>query len=83
MGVNGQARIEALDVTTGVGAAALTELAYLERAGVQRVSLSRLAKAPIFPHANVFQSPVARELAAGAWRALEALRSALAPEDSR
>ncbi len=83
VGVSGQARVEALDLTTGVGSAALTELTYLERAGVQRVSLSRLSEGAIFPHANAFHSPATRELAAGAWRALTALRSALTSKDTR
>lgn len=83
VGAEGQRRIEGLSARVASGPGGLVELAYLERAGVGQVEISvprpgaPQASAPPFPHANIFRCAAARDIAAGAWRAQQALLGAL------
>jgi hypothetical protein len=76
VGDAGQARIESARYRLApAGAAAAVERQYLERAGARH--FSAMEAAPAFAHAAAFRNAVARDFAAGAWRALEQLRRAL------
>ncbi|HEV8549958.1 MAG TPA: hypothetical protein VGQ57_13035 [Polyangiaceae bacterium] len=73
VGAAGQARLAAAHVPVNGCEGALTELVYLERAGVGAVSLDALAQPVPFAHAQVFRHAAPRRHAAGAWRALRAI----------
>ena len=76
VGDAGQVRIERKSYAVGSsGRASQIERCYLERAGARHFAAT--VDAPPFAHAAVFQHPVARDFAAGAWRALGQLRRAL------
>ncbi len=78
VGEAGQARIlrATFRVSRSAGPARLWEREYLERAGALHFA-ERSDAEPSFVHAAAFQHAQARELAAGAWRALLQLRAAL------
>lgn len=75
VGEIGQARLLAAELALPRGAGADVERAYLEGAG-SRVVPSPAAAAP-FAHADAFRHPAARDVAAGAWRALRQIRRVL------
>lgn len=78
VGERGQARVAAVQATVAANApGALVELAYLERAGVERLTLARDVSTLPFRHADWFQHRGPAMVAAGAWRALDQLRHSL------
>lgn len=77
IGDAGQARLLAAAHSVAGTDGALTELVYLERAGVRAVSLDTLAKPRPFAHAALFRHASPRAHAAGAWRALRAVTELL------
>jgi hypothetical protein len=80
VGVSGQERIANAAAEVSGRDGAEIELAYLHRAGLSRVTLLPRAKPRPFPHAAAFRFAGPRSAAAGAWRALRTLRSALESE---
>ena len=76
VGEAGQLRIQSTRLSVGSSASADVEALYLERAGV--VNLERTSEqATTFAHGDSFEHAAPRTFAAGAWRALEQLRSVL------
>lgn len=69
------ARIRSANVTLPAGPAATTAVAYLERAGVERVSVARGAPRRTFELAGHFEFAATRSVAEGAWLALAELRA--------
>jgi hypothetical protein len=57
---------------------ALTELSYLERAGLGAVALDALERPESFAHAAFFRHAGPRRHAAGAWRALRVIKACAA-----
>jgi hypothetical protein len=76
VGDAGQARIAAARLAVGDSPEAWSEREYLERAGAAVVTVPGLEGAP-FVHARLFRHTASRRLAAGSWRALDALRRLL------
>ncbi len=78
VGAEGQARLcsAALEVHGADGA--LAELVYLQRAGVERLTVLPNLPASRFAHAALFRHESSRRLAAGAWRALSQISHVLA-----
>ena len=74
----GQQRIAAASYVVASDRALSSEVEreYLARAGAQHFSLATTS-ASAFAHAAAFRDGTAREFAAGAWRALRQLQSAL------
>jgi hypothetical protein len=81
VGEHGQRRLAAARVRLPPGAAAMTTVTYLERAGLGAVQVACDASAPPFPHDSVFRHSAAREIGAGAWHALRCIIEVL-EEDS-
>jgi hypothetical protein len=77
VGDAGQARLLAASHVVAGTDGALTELVYVHRAGFRAVSLDALATPRPFAHAAVFRHAGPRQHAAGAWRALLAVRREL------
>jgi hypothetical protein len=80
VGDAGQARIERAEVRLSAHEpGAIVGMSYLLRAGTRAVSLhvKPSVESTAFPHAGAFRFAVTRELGAGAWQALAALRRAL------
>ncbi len=77
VGLAGQARLSqaTLDVRGRDGS--LAEFLYLHRAGIERLALQPNLPARPFAHAGLFKHPASRRLGAGAWRALDQLRTVL------
>ncbi|HYP87747.1 MAG TPA: hypothetical protein VEQ59_06330 [Polyangiaceae bacterium] len=80
VGEAGQQRIVAATYVVSGAAepSATVEREYLRRAGARNIVASG-EPAAAFAHAAVFRAGPARDFAAGAWRALVQLRSALEP----
>ena len=77
IGEQGQARIRALRAEVRGEDGAWVEAAYLRGAGVAELTFARgEAPAPIV-HAGIYRFGAARAIAAGAWRALGELRTAV------
>lgn len=77
VGTAGQARLEQACAEVRGRDGATVELAYLCRAGLAEVSLVP-GKAPVaFAHADWFRFSSSRRVGAGAWRALEKIKTAL------
>jgi hypothetical protein len=77
VGFAGQERISRWKaVVRGVDGADVERL-YLLGAGVREVTASEAEAPEPFVHAAAFEFDAARDVGAGAWRALEALRAAL------
>ena len=79
IGRQGQARIAAHDAQLARGPGAGVALAYLVRAGVGSVTVSRPHAAAAFPHESAFQFSGPRAVAAGAHAALGEIRKAVLP----
>jgi len=80
VGPEGQARIQAATAEVRGSEGHMIELSYLERAGFRAVSL-RPERAPEpFAHADWFAFDTAREVGAGAWRALSKIRRVIGTE---
>jgi hypothetical protein len=77
IGDAGQARLLAASHRVAGTDGALTELVYLERAGLRAVSIDTLAEPRPFAHAALFRHAVTRRHAAGSWRALRAITELL------
>lgn len=77
VGHDGQARISAARAEVRGRDGNLVELCYLERAGVQAVTLQPEAEPKPFVHQQWFHFEESRRAAAGAWRALDQIRRAL------
>jgi len=77
IGAAGQARLAAASHRVCGDDGALTELVYLERAGVRAVSIDALAPPRPFAHAAVFRHAASRAHGAGAWRAVRAVTELL------
>jgi hypothetical protein len=77
VGEAGQTRLLGASHRVAGNDGALTELVYLHRAGFRAVSLDALGTPAPFPHASAFRHAGPRRHAAGAWRALVAVRSVL------
>lgn len=80
VGDAGQARIGAATLELSSSDGAMEELAYLCRAGVERVSVSANLEPRPFAHERVFRFAEPRRVAAGAWRTLTELRRVLGME---
>jgi hypothetical protein len=80
VGAAGQARIAAAEIELSSSDGAMEELAYLCRAGVERVSVSSNVEPRPFAHEGAFRFAESRAVAAGAWRALGELRRILEVE---
>jgi molybdopterin/thiamine biosynthesis adenylyltransferase len=78
IGDAGQARLLAASHRVAGTDGALTELAYLHRAGFRAVTLDAIAEPRPFAHAELFRHDVTRRQAAGTWRALRAITELLA-----
>jgi len=77
VGAAGQARLEQTSAEVRGRDGATIELAYLCRAGLAEVSVVP-GKAPEpFTHADWFRFPSSRRVGAGAWRALQKIKTAL------
>ena len=77
VGDAGQMRLERASLGVAAGPAALAELAYLERAGVGELLVSRWLIPEPFAHAAHFRHAPSRELGAGSWRALRKINRIL------
>jgi len=77
VGEAGQARLLAAEWRVAGSEGAEVERAYLERAGFRSVRLDAAAAPLPFVHAGLFRHLASRSLAAGAWRALGAIRMQL------
>lgn len=77
VGDAGQARLERASLTVAASPAAASELSYLSRAGARAVLISRYESPVAFAHAGFFRHAAARELGAGAWRALRQIKAIL------
>jgi len=77
VGDAGQARLERAEIGVAAGTAASIELAYLARAGVRAVLISRWQAPETFTHAAHFRHASSRRLAAGSWRALQQIKRIL------
>jgi hypothetical protein len=77
VGAAGQERLERAAAEIRGRDGAMTELAYLVRAGVGRVTVLPGAAPKPFAHAEWFRFDGARSAGAGAWRALSTIRDAL------
>jgi hypothetical protein len=77
VGDAGQARLLAAEHRVAGTDGADTERAYLTRAGFRAVTEDALAEPRPFVHAGVFRHAGPRSQAAGAWRALIAIREVL------
>lgn len=77
VGDAGQARLAAADLELSSSDGAMEELAYLCRAGVERVSLNANLEPVPFAHQAAFRFAETRAVAAGAWRALAEIRRLL------
>jgi hypothetical protein len=86
VGRDGQDRIAGSRASVVAGPSALTEAAYLIRAGVGATSIEVSEEPRDFKHASAFSSAPSRDFAQGAWGALAHLRTAVtntASTDSR
>jgi hypothetical protein len=77
VGPGGQERIRRLAAVVRGEDGADVERAYLSGAGVGSVAMRSAEPALPFAHAAAFRFQAAREVGAGAWRALAQLRRAL------
>jgi hypothetical protein len=77
VGPGGQTRIQRSSAVIRGAEGADVERAYLDGAGVGTVSTEPDQSPEPFVHAGAFEFAAAREVGAGAWRALAALRRAL------
>ncbi len=77
VGVAGQARLSAASLEVRGADGSWTELVYLCRAGVQRISLKSSLSPKPFAHNALFRHSTTRRQAAGAWRAIAQIRSVL------
>ncbi|HVJ21127.1 MAG TPA: hypothetical protein VM686_37205 [Polyangiaceae bacterium] len=77
VGDAGQARLERAALAVAAGPDALTELAYLERAGAREILISRWQAPEVFTHAAHFRHAPSRKLGAGSWRALRQINRIL------
>ena len=80
VGDAGQCRLERASLEARGRDGALVELAYLCRAGVNRVTLTLLEHPEPFVHAEAFRFEAPRAVGAGAWRALAQIRNVLEME---
>jgi hypothetical protein len=80
VGDAGQHRLERASLEARGRNGALVELAYLCRAGVNRVTLTPLEHPEPFVHAAAFRFDAPRAVGAGAWRALAQIRRVLEME---
>jgi len=78
VGIEGQARLSRATLCVRGSDGSLVEFLYLHRAGVERLSLKPNVPAVPFEHASLFRHASTRRLGAGAWRALDQIRSVLA-----
>lgn len=76
----GQARISAAEFEVQGSDGAMEEVAYLCRAGAERVGVRPAAEPRPFAHEQAFRFAEPRRVAAGAWRALGQLVRALRAE---
>ena len=79
VGIAGQARLSGAALCVRGRDGSLAEFVYLERAGIERLSLEPNEPAVPFAHAALFRHASTRRLGAGAWRALKQIHSVLAP----
>ena len=75
IGVEGQARIASASVEVRGRDGSFTELQYLHRAGVERAAIVPEKEPTPFLHAGLFRHAAARQLGAGAFRALVRIRT--------
>ena len=78
VGISGQARLSAATLEVRGADGSLTELVYLHRAGIERLTIRPNLPATPFAHAGLFQHAGTRRMAAGAWRAISQIRRILA-----
>ncbi len=77
VGAAGQARLAAASLEVRGTEGSLTELVYLCRSGVERISLRPSLPAKPFVHEALFRHSSTRRQAAGAWRAIAQMRAIL------
>ena len=77
VGPQGQQRLEQAAMVLARHADADLELEYLQRAGVQQITIDSAASALEFPWAERFQFAGPLGVARGAWSALSRIRAAL------
>jgi hypothetical protein len=77
VGEAGQQRISAAKVRVSGNDGAILEAEYLCRAGVEVLTLTPSHEPKPFRHETAFRFPASRRVGAGAWRALDELRSLL------
>jgi hypothetical protein len=77
IGDRGQALIAGASFEVRGGDGAILESEYLHRAGAERVVIMPRAEPVPFAHESFFRFAASRRVAAGAWRALSALRRTL------
>ncbi|MEI9950748.1 MAG: hypothetical protein WDO74_17660 [Pseudomonadota bacterium] len=77
VGIEGQARLSRATLCVRGSDGSLAEFVYLHRAGIERLALKPNLPTVPFSHASLFRHASTRRLGAGAWRALEQIRSVL------
>lgn len=82
IGDAGQARLAEANLTVAASPAAAFELAYLERAGVGRATITTRKRPEAFAHQRHFRFAEPARLGSGAWHALRQIAAVVTWESS-
>lgn len=82
VGAEGQSALARARLRVAAGQVGLVEAMYLQRAGVNRLTITSLARRSPFPHADAFRFEASRSFAEGAWSALATIRNLIRPEST-